>query len=479
MTKYRWAVLSILVVALVAGIFCEAEPFRANDRVAFIGDSITHGGSYRTLIQTFYATRYPERNVVCFNVGISGDNAQGGYQRASAQGDGIWESDVRMYRPTGATIMLGMNDVGGGHFTASESKEELESQNAKQLGWYTHNYATLLDNLEKLGIERITLIKSSPYDQTMVNPEASENLLKFSIGKNDAIVTLGREVIDVESAKRGYPVCDFNAPMLAINARQQETDPAFSIIGNDRVHPGDDGHMVMAYTFLKFQGVEGPVAKMEIDADKGKVDSTVNCTVTGLKADRDGVHFTYVARALPFPRSPYASISSLIPFESEFNRERLAVNGLRKGEYSLNIGGISVGAFTAAELGEGVNLALLDNAPQVVQANEVLTLCRQRAELSRKIRAVVWSVGYLGKIKGHDARDKKANKAMVARIQAGEVPDGLWGAPGRYEKGLLKQYIELVDQYESMLQELGSMTAPLYAAAQPRPLDISLSRSTP
>lgn len=474
MSKIRWFALFVLAVALVVCATSEAEPFKANDRVAFVGDSITHGGTYRTLIQAFYATRFPEKNVVCFNAGISGDNAQGGYQRSSAEGNGIWESDVRSYRPTAATVMLGMNDVGGGHFTASESKEALEAQHAKQLEWYTHNYEALLDNLEKLGIERITLIKSSPYDQTMVNPEARENLLKFGFGKNDAIVTFGKEVIDVESARRGYPVCDFNTPMLAINARQQKTDPAFSIVGNDRVHPGDDGHMVMAYTFLKFQGLEGPVAELEIDAGQGRIDSAVNCTVTGLKADREGVRFTYEAGALPFPRSPYESISNLIPFDSEFNQERLTVHGLKKGEYTLNIGGISVGAFTAEEMEEGINLSRLDNTPQMVQANKVLKRCRDRAELGRKIRAVVWSVGYLGKIKGHDANDIEANEAMVARIQAGEVPDGLWRAPGPYEKGLLKQYVELVDQYESLLQELESMTAPVYEAARPRMHTIEL-----
>ncbi|MDP4879534.1 MAG: SGNH/GDSL hydrolase family protein, partial [Opitutales bacterium] len=241
------SVLTGTFFLLLLALSVSAKPFKANERVAFIGDSITHGGSYHTLIQTFYATRYPELSILCFNVGISGDNAQGGYQRASLEGEGIWESDVRMYRPTTATIMLGMNDVGGDQFNSAQTIEALNAANKKQLVWYQANYAQLLENLVKLGISDPILITPSPYDQTMVNEKARANLYKFGQGKNDLIRIFYKEAIALKANKRDLQVIDFNTPMLAINTQIQTKAPDASIIGTDRVHPGPDGHMVMAY----------------------------------------------------------------------------------------------------------------------------------------------------------------------------------------------------------------------------------------
>ena len=70
----KW-ISGFIAVWFLQGAAC-GEAFRPNERVAFIGDSITHEGSYHTLIRAFYATRFPERNVYRFNLGISGDIAK-------------------------------------------------------------------------------------------------------------------------------------------------------------------------------------------------------------------------------------------------------------------------------------------------------------------------------------------------------------------------------------------------------------------
>ncbi|MEI8274291.1 MAG: hypothetical protein WCG08_16890, partial [Paludibacter sp.] len=47
--------------------------FKDGDRVAFIGNSITHGGLYHLYIQSYYQTRFPERNIEFYNCGVGGD----------------------------------------------------------------------------------------------------------------------------------------------------------------------------------------------------------------------------------------------------------------------------------------------------------------------------------------------------------------------------------------------------------------------
>jgi lysophospholipase L1-like esterase len=458
----------LIVVASIGFAEPTVPPFGPGERVAFIGDSITHGGMYRPYIETFYATRFPERRVVTFNVGISGDSAKGGFERSSLTGEGFWESDLRRYKPTAAVIMLGMNDAGGAQFESYKTAEELERQNVQLVGWYRSNYARMLDNLEAQGLQSIWLVKSSPYDQTLVDPSARKNLVAFGTGKNDLIVRMGKEVLDVEAASRTLPVIDFNTPMLAINAKQQAADPAFSIIGMDRVHPGSDGHMVMAYVFLKAQGLRGPVATTVIDAGQMSVDSVFNCSVVRLEKNGAGLRFGYLAESLPFPRQPYQAVAGLIPFESEFNQEVLRVHGLADGRYALIMNGVTAGVFTSGELVAGVNMALLDLSPQVIQANQVLKLCRERAQLSGKIRDVVWTDGWLRAIDGLDRGNVQSCKEIVGRILIGEIPAGMKGPLTGYTRGLLQNYLENAGRYDELLQELESLTEPLYAEARPQ-----------
>lgn len=451
---------------ILQNVVC-GESFLPNDRIVFIGDSITYAGKYHSYIQVFYATRFPDRNVLCFNAGVGGDVALGAARRSSLSGKGAWQSDVRMYKPTAACIMLGMNDVGRS-FLYFKTKEELEANNAKLLETYRRDYALLLDNLESLGLKRIMLIKSSPYDQTQVNPKAKTNFYKFGIGLNDALVALGKDVLEPEAMRRGYSLCDFNTPMLEINAEQQKSDPAFSIIGRDRVHPGADGNMIMAYTFLKSQNLESKVAEMLLDPREKKVIRTYNCSVSNLETSKDIVSFEYMAKSLPFPRSLYKNVSHLIPFEVEFNQERLRVLGLKKGCYILCIDGVDVGRFPSERLVEGINLALLDKAPQVIQASQLLRLCNRRAELVWKIRTLVWIVGYLEKISGHDTSDIEANKAEINRILvAPDVDHGI--------KRKLRHYAEWSTQHGKMIEQLETMNSALYEAAQPRRHTMKLS----
>ena len=459
----KW-ILGFIALWLLQGE-AGAEAFRPNERVAFIGDSITHEGSYHTLIQAFYATRFPDRNVQCFNLGISGDIAKGGAERSDPNGATIWARDVRSVRPTAATIMLGMNDAGTGHFLSAETKDELEAENAKRFGYYKNSYGQMLDNLEALGVDRITPIKSSPYDQTQVNPKKPA-LLQFGIGKNDAIVAMGRDVVDVEAAVRGLSVCDFNTPMLELNARQQKDDPAFSICGKDRVHPQAEGHMVMAWLFLKFQGLESSVAELTVDARSSQVVDANNCTASNLKTSGDQISFDYKANALPFPRSAYQAAAHLIEFESKFNRERLAVRGLKTGAYVLNMDGVSVGEYSAAELEAGINMALLEQAPQVVQANEVLRLCEKRAELANTLRGVMFSCKYL-KRKGYDPDDIVACKAVIDDVIAGEK--------AIYQQRALQEYADWIEEYDEQLEKVESMVEKIYAAARPGTHRIELS----
>jgi hypothetical protein len=103
-----------------------------------------------------------------------------------------------------------------------------------------------------------------------------------------------------------------------------------------------------------------------------------------------------------------------------------------------------------------------------------LELCEIRAQLAKKIREVVWVTGYLQKIEGFDARDIEAGKIKIKQLISGEA-NGSYGPPSDGFKELFKYYLDYIDQYESLLQQLESLTKPLYETAQPSDHVIGLS----
>lgn len=88
-----------------------------------------------------------------------------------------------------------------------------------------------------------------------------------------------------------------------MNRVQQAKDPRFTLMQGDRIHPDNHGNMLMAYFFLKSQGLAGkPVAKVDIDASRRVVLANENCFVNELKvSDKGTVSFTYLAKSLPYP----------------------------------------------------------------------------------------------------------------------------------------------------------------------------------
>src|ERR1700743_3500905 len=79
-------------------------PFKAGDRIAFLGNSITDGGHYHSYIWLYYMTHYPNQRITCFNVGVGGDNVK--------QMSNDFEYEVLTKNPNIMTLTWGINDSG-------------------------------------------------------------------------------------------------------------------------------------------------------------------------------------------------------------------------------------------------------------------------------------------------------------------------------------------------------------------------------
>lgn len=366
------ALLCIIAVAALAAPLA-AEPatapqFQNGDVVAVIGDSITHGRKYHRYLYEYYLTRFPERQIRFVNQGIAGDSAGGGLARLQ------W--DILPWHPNAASIMFGMNDIGRGFYGKANPDEATLTNRKRALDYHRESMDKLAQALIDNGCGKLIFVTPSPYDDTA--EMAMENLF----GCNDALAQCGEYGKEL-AAKYKAGVVDVHGPMTALNLEHQKTDPKFTLIGPDRVHPGDVGMMVMAYYYLRAQGVPALVSRVSINGDKA---DAVNAQVTGLKAGNQGIEFDCLEKALPWPIEASAKDAlALVPLEADLDQEQLAVT-LPAGDYKLLIDGQEVGQYSAEALKSGINLALNDKTPQYKQALQVTQVNANRFNIEVNLR---------------------------------------------------------------------------------------------
>lgn len=432
--------------------------FEKGDLVAFAGDSITSGGTYHKYIFTYWTTRYPELGVRFRNKGIFSDFVHGGIGRL--------ETDILKEKPNKVVINFGMNDSGASYrkdlFGMSDPDESVLQKRRVAVAAYRANMEKLLALLKERGIETV-LIGPSIYDNTMKS-EAANNL-----GANSGIQAC---IEELKTLKNGSGFVDFNAPMLEVNARMQAKDPAFGIAGGDRVHPGPEGHWVMAYEFLKAQNVSPIVASVKINAAKGAVLENANCSVGALQAAGGQVSFDYLPRSLPLPvNDEYRRSEKVIAITELVNREMLAVQGLAPGRYALLLDGQNAGQFNAGELADGVNIATLKANPGQRRAKEVDALIQERARQEGRIRQLrQMECGLPG---------KKTREEYVAA--ASSQLDEAKKQDNKIMVGRLAKFLEDLPQEESIDQAILDLERQIFAAAKPEQIKVSigLDGSTP
>lgn len=434
----------------LASIVCfagSAKEFQNGDVVCFLGDSITHGGRYPFYILEYYVSRYPERKLTFHNCGISGDTATGALKRLD------W--DLLDRKPNKATIMLGMNDVGRSLYGKEKPDEKNLKMRADRIKRHKESMKKITDELKKNNIE-IIYITPSPYDQT------AEIEMNNLFGVNDALGECA-EFCREEAKKNKSGLVDFNKPMTELNQKQQKKDPKFTLIGRDRVHPGGTGHFVMAYLFLKDQGVSGVVSSVKLDYKNGKLISEENCKVSNIKKEKKSLIFDCLEKALPMPFSnEYKEADKLVPLTKDLNNEMIAVAGLPDGSYELLIDGKKIIKADAKAWSDGVNIATLPT-PMQAQAAKIHNLVMQKYGIERAIRS-------LRKLE-ITMRNKKVE---IDKLEAREkffekfLKDMEGKKYARYYNNIVKSYRKNKPKEKELLDKAKKLNDDIYKEARPQ-----------
>jgi len=401
--KYAVSVFGVIFAALP----CVAEEFflRNGDKVVMMGDSITEQHLYASYVEAWAITRFPSWDMKFTNVGIGGDGAGGG--------DSRFKRDVLSYGASVLTVNFGMNDCGGpgndfnqDGFNGFTSRMQGIANQAKaaniRVAWCTTTPAEVMDE----GPSVLPFI---------------QKLEKFSAG-----------VKVVAEANGNALFIDQFHPFVAAIDKARAENPKNRIGGGDVVHPGPPGQTLMAAAILKGMRFPPLVASVEINAANKKVVGQKNCTVEGLKNDADGkIVFQQKDQALPyFPEGDAKSILKWVPILDEMNDYRLKVTGLKDGGYEVRLGGTKVAAYSAAELGAGVNMAsaVLTDGPIAKQVKAVMTAIQEKNQYFHdKVFGGVMRAGGVPEFMGITPEQVEAKRDAVFKERMQKMP-GLFDA---------------------------------------------------
>ena len=208
--------------------------FSNNDRICFLGDSITRAGDWIGMITDYLIDNRKEQKLLPFNCGVAGDNATNALNRIYC--------DCLQYFPQHVVVMFGMNDIGYDLYGDNFSDGENECKRNSALERYRNSMEKLFSALIQFGAHVIACTPTL-YDE--LQNTSSQNFYHCNEGLlkcRDIVLSLAKE--------KGIDVVDFSGKWLEMRQNQPER----VLVNPDRIHPNKDGHRVMAETFLKSCG---------------------------------------------------------------------------------------------------------------------------------------------------------------------------------------------------------------------------------
>jgi lysophospholipase L1-like esterase len=327
--------LTLAATALARGQ-APAPVLQPGDKVAICGDSITEQKKYSVYIEDYLLMCQPVRPVQAVQFGWSGETASGFAKRMA--------NDVLRFKPSVATTCYGMND---GRYRSLTPETEKT---------YRDKLTAIVRAFKDGGVRQIIIGSPGAVDTRTYQQQRGAS---FAREYNQTLAALGG--IAEEIARREHVIfANVHDPMMEAMAKAKaKYGDSYHVAGPDGVHPSPNGHIIMAYAFLKAMGFNGDIGTITLDASSGSAQATEGHKV--LSATQSSVEIESTRYPFCFygdPSSPGATagIIEFFPFNEELNRLTLVVKGLSTPRAQVTWGNTSR-KFSASDLARGVNLA--------------------------------------------------------------------------------------------------------------------------
>jgi len=225
-----------LFVLLFVGFAVQAQIFPGNPkRVLFIGNSITYAGRYVQIIEAYQRAKFPSQEIDIYNVGLPSETVSGLSEDGHASGrfprPDLHERLARVLeqiKPDLVFATYGMND--GIYLPLDETR----FQKFKDGILWMHEQ--VLASGAKIIHITPSLYEEKPNENIGYGKVLDEYSHWLTQQKN-------WQVIDTHSALQNY-----------LNAELKKN--ANFRISKDGVHPGDEGHWMMAKEILRYLGAK-------------------------------------------------------------------------------------------------------------------------------------------------------------------------------------------------------------------------------
>ncbi len=357
MKKHVWFSLFVVAVSLVSAVAAEYEVLPADpclatyralkappseglllkrgDRLAICGDSITEQKMYSRIMETYLTVCVPQLEITVRQHGWSGEKAPGLERRLA--------NDVLRFEPTIATTCYAMNDHNYQPYQAEYGRIYRDASLAIIRAFKEQGTRVVQGAAGPVGKmpARVQRARGTVDD-------LNHSLLEF----RNIDVTLARE--------EHVAFADCFLPMLEagfVAKRRYGAD--YMVSGQDGIHPGWAGHLIMAYAFLKGMGLDGDIGTITVDLGTGQATASAGHRVLSAHAGAvqiESSRYPFCATGPIDQDSSLRSGMALVPFNEELNRLMLVVKNAPAGRYRVTWGDASK-TYSADQLAQGVNLA--------------------------------------------------------------------------------------------------------------------------
>lgn len=227
-------------------------------RVLFLGNSITYSGQYIEAIETYYRIKHPELTVEWINLGLPSETVSGLSEEGHADGafprPDLHERLQRILtqvKPDLVFANYGMND------------RIYMPLDADRFERFKSGMNRLHDAVVATGAKVVHL-----------TPPVYDDSKGQKAGYDEVLYEYSSWLLD-QRRENKWKVLDIHGPMKAYLEKKRRDDPSFYLAA-DGVHPGDEGHWLIAKEILLFLGEKGfsmtegidQVLSEELNSDK-------------------------------------------------------------------------------------------------------------------------------------------------------------------------------------------------------------------
>ena len=337
--KKRAISLALLSVAFLSFRGSKAQSsLQEGDTLLICGDSITDQKMYSVYIEDYLLMTQPVKNVRAIQIGWSGENVQ--------HFANYWQQVGLMFHPTLATTNFGMND-GGYDLISDKTRDGFRDGTKKMIAQF-----------KAAGVRTVFVGTSGGVDSYYFkNPKHKD---VSAISYDQTLGHLSDVAKDIAHSEK-EPFVDLHTLTLnTMAAAKAALGEKFAVTGNsDGVHPQPDGHLIMAYAYLKAMGMNGNIGTITYDMalDKAETDDAQQIMSAG------NGEITLQSSRYPFcffgdvgSSDGTAGILPFLPFNQDLNRYMLIVKNLKSAKAKITWG-TETKEFTREQLSAGINLA--------------------------------------------------------------------------------------------------------------------------